>query len=62
MLPVFRAMKTAAEEVRDVSKVVKEQVPDTMSAVRLSGLDLSELSSEVGSVLLEYTYVKACSF
>ena len=56
LIPVLQAVKGAADEIAGLAAAIREEVPDTLAAVRLSGLELtdcleevSELTHEVGS-------------
>ena len=48
-----KAFKKAAESVEKLLDVTREELPDTMAALRLSGMEISDLTmelSDLGSV------------
>jgi len=51
----LKAFKRAAESLEKLMDVTREELPDTMAAVRLSGMEISDLTmelSDLGLVLL----------
>lgn len=56
---MLKAFKKAAESVEKLMDVAREELPDTMAAVRLSGMELSDLTmelSDLGLALKVYFY------
>lgn len=52
---LLKAFKRAAESLEKLMDVTREELPDTMAAVRLSGMEISDLTmelSDLGLVLL----------
>ena len=49
-IPTLLALKSAAEELAALAATLREEVPDTAAAVRLSGLELSDAIEEVGGL------------
>ena len=49
----LRALKGAANEIADLAATIREEVPDTLAAVRLSGLELTDCLEEVGELTSE---------
>ncbi|XP_041993476.1 uncharacterized protein LOC121744101 [Salvia splendens] len=43
----FVAFKRAAESLEKLMDATREELPDTMAAVRLSGMDISDLTMEL---------------
>ena len=52
-IPTLRALKGAANEIADLAATIREEVPDTLAAVRLSGLELTDCLEEVGELTSE---------
>ena len=51
--PVLQAVKGAADEIAGLAAAIREEVPDTLAAVRLSGLELTDCLEEVGELTHE---------
>jgi hypothetical protein len=49
-IPTLLSMKRMADELALLAATVREEVPDTAAAVRLSGLELSDAFEEVGGL------------
>lgn len=49
-IPTLLALKSTAEELAALAAALREEVPDTAAAVRLSGLELSDAIEEVGGL------------
>ncbi|KVH92234.1 hypothetical protein Ccrd_005746 [Cynara cardunculus var. scolymus] len=49
-IPTLLAFKRAAESLEKLLDVTREELPDTMAAVRLSGMEISDLTMELTSV------------
>ncbi|XP_058187300.1 uncharacterized protein LOC131304179 isoform X2 [Rhododendron vialii] len=49
-IPTLLAFKKAAESVEKLMDVAREELPDTMAAVRLSGMELSDLTMELSDL------------
>lgn len=49
-IPALLALKRAADELAALAATLREEVPDTAAAVRLSGLELSDAIEEVGGL------------
>ena len=49
-VPTLRAIAAAADEIADLAASVREEVPDTLAAVRVSGLELTDCLEEVGEL------------
>jgi len=47
---MLKAFKRAAESVEKLMDVAREELPDTMAAVRLSGMELSDLTMELSDL------------
>uniref|UniRef100_A0A803KWA3 Uncharacterized protein n=1 Tax=Chenopodium quinoa TaxID=63459 RepID=A0A803KWA3_CHEQI len=50
-----RAFKRAAESLEKLLDVTREELPDTMAAVRLSGMEISDLTMELSDLGQEIT-------
>ncbi|KAF8017660.1 hypothetical protein BT93_H2763 [Corymbia citriodora subsp. variegata] len=46
-IPAMSAFKRLAASMNDLSKVVSEEVPGTLSSLKLSGLEISELTQQL---------------
>ena len=46
----FKAFKRAAESMEKLLDVTREELPDTMAAVRLSGMEISDLTMELSDL------------
>ena len=53
LIPVLQAVKGAADEIAGLAAAIREEVPDTLAAVRLSGLELTDCLEEVGELTHE---------
>ncbi|XP_030534984.1 uncharacterized protein LOC115744041 isoform X2 [Rhodamnia argentea] len=49
-IPTLLALKRAAESLEKLMDVTREELPDTMAAVRLSGMEISDLTMEVSDL------------
>ncbi|KAL5062462.1 hypothetical protein RYX36_024199, partial [Vicia faba] len=54
-VPTLLAFKKAAESLEKVMDTAREELPDTMSAVRLSTMEISDLTSELSDLGQEVT-------
>lgn len=54
-IPTLLAFKTAAESLEKLMDVTREELPDTMAAVRLSGMEISDLTMELSDLGQEIT-------
>ncbi|XP_020255611.1 uncharacterized protein LOC109832640 isoform X2 [Asparagus officinalis] len=54
-IPSLLAFKRAAESMEKLLDVTAEELPDTMAAVRLSGMEISELTVELSDIGQEIT-------
>ncbi|KAL3527840.1 hypothetical protein ACH5RR_012496 [Cinchona calisaya] len=54
-IPTLLAFKRAAESVEKLMDVTREELPDTMAAVRLSGMEISDLTVELNDLGQELT-------
>ncbi|KAL8133128.1 uncharacterized protein LOC141712390 isoform X2 [Apium graveolens] len=49
-IPTLLAFKRAAESMEKLLDVTREELPDTMAAVRLSGMEISDLTMELSDL------------
>ncbi|XP_018717710.2 uncharacterized protein LOC104420199 isoform X1 [Eucalyptus grandis] len=49
-IPTLLAFKRAAESLEKLMDVTREELPDTMAAVRLSGMEISDLTVELSDL------------
>nr|POF06151.1 hypothetical protein CFP56_27229 [Quercus suber] len=49
-IPTLLAFKRAAESLEKLMDVTREELPDTMAAVRLSGMEISDLTMELSDI------------
>eukprot|EP00245_Coleochaete_scutata_P011732 TRINITY_DN4420_c0_g1_i2.p1 TRINITY_DN4420_c0_g1~~TRINITY_DN4420_c0_g1_i2.p1 ORF type:complete len:367 (-),score=54.39 TRINITY_DN4420_c0_g1_i2:829-1929(-) len=49
-IPTLRAMKKAAESVEKLADTAREELPGTMAALRLSGMEISDLTMELSDL------------
>ncbi|XP_055811005.1 uncharacterized protein LOC129880819 isoform X3 [Solanum dulcamara] len=49
-IPALLAFRRAAESLEKLMDVTREELPDTMAAVRLSGLEISDLTMELSDI------------
>ncbi|XP_030461891.1 uncharacterized protein LOC115681924 [Syzygium oleosum] len=49
-IPTLLAFKRAAESLEKLMDVTREELPDTMAAVRLSGMEISDLTMEISDL------------
>ena len=49
-VPTLRAIANAADEIADLAASIREEVPDTLAAVRVSGMELTDCLEEVGEL------------
>ncbi|XP_059642596.1 uncharacterized protein LOC132284501 isoform X2 [Cornus florida] len=54
-IPTLLAFKRAAESMEKLWDVTREELPDTMAAVRLSGMEISDLTMELSDLGQEIT-------
>ncbi|XP_038997814.1 uncharacterized protein LOC120122802 isoform X2 [Hibiscus syriacus] len=54
-IPTLLAFKRAAESLEKLMDVAREELPDTMAAVRLSGMEISDLTTELSDLGQEIT-------
>ena len=45
-IPTLRAIANAADEIADLAASIREEVPDTLAAVRVSGMELTDCLEE----------------
>ena len=57
LVPTLRAAANAMNEVALLAEALKEEIPDTLAAVRVSGLELTAALEEVGELTSEVTGV-----
>lgn len=49
-IPMLLAFRRAAESLEKLMDVTREELPDTMAAVRLSGMEISDLTMELSDI------------
>ena len=49
-IPTLRAVRGAADEIANLAASIREEVPDTFAAVRVSGMELTDCLEEVGEL------------
>lgn len=54
-IPALLAFKRAAESLEKLMDTTREELPDTMAAVRLSGMEISDLTMELSDLGQEIT-------
>ncbi|KAG9451187.1 hypothetical protein H6P81_011152 [Aristolochia fimbriata] len=54
-IPALLAFKRASESLEKLLDVTREELPDTMAAVRLSGMEISDLTMELSDLGQEIT-------
>ncbi|TYI89347.1 hypothetical protein E1A91_D03G049600v1 [Gossypium mustelinum] len=54
-IPALLAFKRAAESLEKLMDVTREELPDTMAALRLSGMEISDLTMELSDLGQEIT-------
>ncbi|GAB2282940.1 hypothetical protein Dimus_017474 [Dionaea muscipula] len=54
-IPTLLAFKRAAESLEKLLDVTREELPDTMTAIRLSGMEISDLTTELSDLGQEIT-------
>ncbi|XP_057541661.1 uncharacterized protein LOC130820341 isoform X1 [Amaranthus tricolor] len=54
-IPALLAFRRAAESLEKLLDVTREELPDTMAAVRLSGMEISDLTMELSDLGQEIT-------
>ncbi|GAB4848328.1 hypothetical protein Ancab_002995 [Ancistrocladus abbreviatus] len=54
-IPTLLAFKRAAESLEKLLDVTREELPDTMAAIRLSGMEISDLTMELSDLGQEIT-------
>lgn len=52
-IPTLRAIKKAAEAMERLAETAREELPGTMAAVRLSGMEISDLTMELSDLSQE---------
>lgn len=45
-----KAFKKAAESMEKLMDATREELPNTMAAIRLSGMEISDLTTELGHI------------
>jgi len=51
----LQSLKQAAEEIALLARVLREETPDTLAAVRLSGVEISDCVEEIGELSNDLT-------
>ncbi|KAJ9177680.1 hypothetical protein P3X46_012871 [Hevea brasiliensis] len=54
-IPTLLAFKRAAESLEKLMDATREELPDTMAAIRLSGMEISDLTMELSDLGQEIT-------
>ncbi|XP_061372620.1 uncharacterized protein LOC133315081 isoform X2 [Gastrolobium bilobum] len=54
-IPALLAFKKAAESLEKLMDATREELPDTMAAIRLSGMEISDLTTELSDLGQEIT-------
>lgn len=54
-IPTLLAFRRAVESLEKLMDATREELPDTMAAVRLSGMEISDLTTELGDLGQEIT-------
>ncbi|PKI76324.1 uncharacterized protein LOC116208072 isoform X2 [Punica granatum] len=54
-IPALLAFKRAAESLEKLMDATREELPDTMAAIRLSGMEISDLTMELNDLGQEIT-------
>ncbi|GAU39234.1 hypothetical protein TSUD_396810 [Trifolium subterraneum] len=54
-IPTLLAFKRAAESLEKLMDTAREELPDTMAAIRLSGMEISDLTNELSDLGQEIT-------
>ncbi|XP_037495880.1 uncharacterized protein LOC105636534 isoform X2 [Jatropha curcas] len=54
-IPALLAFKRAAESLEKLMDATREELPDTMAAIRLSGMEISDLTMELSDLGQEIT-------
>lgn len=54
-VPVLRAFREAAIEVALLARTLREETPDTLAAVRLSGVEVADCVEEIGELSADLT-------
>ncbi|KAK4776050.1 hypothetical protein SAY87_024011 [Trapa incisa] len=54
-IPTLLAFKRAAESMKKLMDTTREELPDTMAAIRLSGMEISDLTMELSDLGQEIT-------
>ncbi|MED6221820.1 hypothetical protein PIB30_058347 [Stylosanthes scabra] len=54
-IPTLLAFKRAAESLEKLMDTTREELPDTMAAIRLSGMEISDLTTELSDLGQEIT-------
>ncbi|KAE9608742.1 hypothetical protein Lal_00020527 [Lupinus albus] len=49
-IPTILAFKRAAESLEKLMDTTREELPDTMAAIRLSGMEISDLTTELSDI------------
>ncbi|CAL1380135.1 unnamed protein product [Linum trigynum] len=55
-IPTLLAFKRAAESLEKLMDVTREELPNTMAAIRLSGMEISDLTMELSDLGQEITH------
>lgn len=51
---LLKAFKRAAESLEKLMDTTREELPDTMAAIRLSGMEISDLTTELSDIGLHF--------
>jgi len=57
LVPTLRAATNAMNEFASLAEALRDEIPDTLAAVRVSGLELTDALEEVGELTSEFTGV-----
>ncbi|XP_057416808.1 uncharacterized protein LOC130711268 isoform X2 [Lotus japonicus] len=55
-IPALLAFKRAAESMEKLMDATREELPNTMAAIRLSGMEISDLTTELSDIGQEITH------
>jgi hypothetical protein len=50
LLPAIKSLREAATEIALLARVLREETPDTLAALRLSGVEISDCVEEIGEL------------
>jgi len=54
-IPAIKSMKQAAEEIAFLARTLREEMPDTLATLRLSGVEISDCVEEIGELSNDLT-------